>query len=178
MIYSNLDLKAVAREFHWGTLKIISLGEKGRGRKELIIPTTSSVKKGINEDLSISLSKRGNPKIESKFDSTLYLLLSSEGGYTRKGDGYFEYPEYACTVLNTGNGADGEAGRIGSWKVVLLKVDTKLPLQIKIKYSGGKEPSTLFINYPGSPLVTEVPEEEIELYADVLAYNKVMKVQI
>ena len=41
-------------------------------------------------------------------------------------------------VIARGNGADGDAGRIGSWSVVLIKIiDPNKPVDIVVQYGGG-----------------------------------------
>ncbi len=145
MIYSNTNLKAEEREFSFGKMFVIALGESGRGRKEIILPCPEgiTIKKGLNEDLSIGFSKSGKPKIVQAYDCTMFYLLSSYGGYTRRGNGIIkvlnedETSTFAFSTSNClayGNGADGDAGRIGDWDVVLLSDPKK---NIAVRYSGG-----------------------------------------
>ena len=89
MLYSNRNLESEVRQFDWGTIFQVALGEHGRGRKLLTLtcPEDTEIKSGINEEYSIGSTKSGKPRIVKKKDNELYMILSSEGGYTRRGDG-------------------------------------------------------------------------------------------
>ena len=151
MIYSNKELKAEERILEFGTIYQVSMGETGRGRKMLALtcPKNTIIKNGLNVEYSIGLTKSGKPRIIQKEDSTLYLLLSSEGGYTRRGDGTIQVinnQKEEFEVLARGNGADGMAGRIGTWDCILIKVPESTCI-IRVRTSGGGygTPSELFV---------------------------------
>lgn len=127
MILTNKNLFSSEVEFDFGKIYQIVLGEKGRGRKELRLtcPEGCKLSKGLNAEYTIGLTKSGRPRIVEGRDNTLYLLLSTQGGYTRRGDGWVgSWTGNTCTyeVMSRGNGADGDAGRIGTWDVLLVKV--------------------------------------------------------
>lgn len=127
-LFSNEVCKTINVEYEWGTLATISLGEKGRGRKLLSLTFPGAgglVKRGQNKTLSIGQTKSGKPRIIRATDSEQFLLLSTEGGYTRRGNGWVGASignTSSYELLASGNGADGDAGRIGQWDVVLLKI--------------------------------------------------------
>lgn len=57
MLYTNKVLKISEREMSFGNLKGITIGEKGRGRWEVFLPTQNCVDKdtieeGLHKDLS------------------------------------------------------------------------------------------------------------------------------
>lgn len=146
-LFSNEALTPISVEFEWGNLITVQLGEKGRGRKLLSLPFPGEdglVKKGQNKVLTIGQTKSGKPRIlRAGSTGAQFLLLSTEGGYTRRGNGWV-----GASVNNTstfellaaGNGADGDAGRIGQWDVVLLKITgTPRPTGdwIRVRRSGG-----------------------------------------
>ena len=109
MLYINETVEVTTREFKFGTVEGISLGEHGRGRQQIFLPTPQRLEGavgGLRTDLTIGLTKAGKPRINRNKDKDMYLALSSERGYTRRG-----------------NGADGDAGRIGYWDVVLVKAN-------------------------------------------------------
>lgn len=141
MIYSNVNLSIETRKMSFGDLKCVAMGEKGRGRKEILLPSLSNITVGLNRELTIGMSRNGRPRInrvDPQKDNTMYLLIDTYGGYSRRGDGYVSFRvEQGFEIIAEGNGADGDAGRIGSWGVYVIKapVDEKLKL-IKIKYSG------------------------------------------
>ena len=76
------------------------------------------------------------------FDNKLYLLLSAKGRYTRRGNGWIgSYIKNTGNykVLAAGNGADGDAGRIGYWDCLLLELTNEMPEcdWIRIRTGGG-----------------------------------------
>lgn len=157
MLYSNVTVEAEERTFDFGTIWQVALGEQGRGRKLLALtcPPGLVLNKGENLHLSIGMTRTGKPRVIVADDPQVYLLLSSYGGYTRRGDGQIYVParagermlaaapEDGYTPLAQGNGADGDAGRIGSWDVVLLAVPQDGI--VKVMPSGGRAPDEYYI---------------------------------
>lgn len=141
MLYSNRNLESEVRQFDWGTIFQVALGEHGRGRKLLTLtcPEDTEIKSGINEEYSIGSTKSGKPRIVKKKDNELYMILSSEGGYTRRGDGTIKVlvkDSKNIEVLARGNGADGLAGRIGTWDCVLIHLEGNLETVVQVRTSG------------------------------------------
>ena len=141
MLYSNRNLESEVRQFDWGTIFQVALGEHGRGRKLLTLtcPADTEIKSGINEEYSIGSTKSGKPRIVKKKDNELYMILSSEGGYTRRGDGTIKVlvkDSKNIEVLARGNGADGLAGRIGTWDCVLIHLEGNLETVVQVRTSG------------------------------------------
>ena len=141
MLYSNRNLESEARQFDWGTIFQVALGEHGRGRRLLTLtcPEDTEIKSGINEEYSIGSTKSGKPRFVKKKDNELYMILSSEGGYTRRGDGtikVLEKDSKNIEVLARGNGADGLAGRIGTWDCVLIHLEGNLETVVQVRTSG------------------------------------------
>ena len=141
MLYSNRNLESEARQFDWGTIFQVALGEHGRGRRLLTLtcPEDTEIKSGINEEYSIGSTKSGKPRIVKKKDNELYMILSSEGGYTRRGDGTIKVlvkDSKNIEVLARGNGADGLAGRIGTWDCVLIHLEGNLETVVQVRTSG------------------------------------------
>ena len=143
MIYANQEIKKREKEMDWGTLTYFSLGERGRGRREISLPTNikeEKIKSGLNAELTIGFTKNGNPRVNHGHDNSLYLLLSSEYGYTRRGDGIIYMPKVHANeidILAVGNGADGDAGRIGSWDCGLYKAPADRDIMFRVKMAGG-----------------------------------------
>jgi hypothetical protein len=161
MIWCNEKFTAKSKDFEWGKLTYIAMGEEGRGRKEIRIPIQDGLElvRGLNS-LSIGTTKSGRPRIDHRSDSGLYLLISTYGGYTRRGDGYISCmpvgggdfsgseiakPRNCFKVLDEGNGADGDAGRIGTWEVYVLECVSPNCF-LRIRYSGGSESELLYID--------------------------------
>lgn len=170
MIYSNVNLQIETRKMSFGDLKCVTLGEKGRGRKEILLPSLSNIVCGLNKDLTIGVTKNGRPRINrvKQEDNTMYLLIDTYGGYSRRGSGFIDYQEgQGFETIAEGNGADGDAGRIGSWGVYVVKapVDDKLKF-IKIKYSG-KDNKISYVAVLGQD-VRLISEDDIDIFFDQL----------
>ena len=171
MIYSNINLSIETRKMSFGDLKCVVMGEKGRGRKEILLPSMSNIVFGLNAGVAIGLTKNGRPrinKVNPQKDNSMYLLIDTYGGYSRRGDGYVSFrEEQGFEIIAEGNGADGDAGRIGSWGVYVIKapVDEKLKL-IKIKYSGNDNKIS-YLAVLGQD-IRLVEEDMIDLFFDQL----------
>jgi len=138
------------------TISGIEAGEKGRGRESLFLPCPDdfTLEKGENSGVTIGLTRSGRPRINISSPSTQkdFLLLSSSGGYTRRGNGTVyvlgaTFPE-DYTILGKGNGADGDAGRIGYWDVRLIEIPPLRTPLFRVKMSGGN-PSRLIFKKEG-----------------------------
>lgn len=148
MLFSNVAVSAEERTFDFGKIWQLSVGEKGRGRKllSLTCPPQTKLAVGMNQDYTIGLTKSGKPRIfrmdqtaEPDRDYSAYMLLSSQGGYTRRGNGrifVLKNQREEIQVLAEGNGADGDAGRIGWWSVKLLKPLVSGDLVIRCRLGG------------------------------------------
>ncbi len=146
MIWSNKKQTMKAKEMPFGNLNCIELGESGRGRKLLVLPSEVDILEGLNPDITIGLSKTGKPRINRFKDNDLYLVLDTGAGYTRRGDGRVwisRDQEESFEVLAGGYGADGDAGRIGNWDVLVLKVKEGFTGFFRVVLSGGN-PSKLY----------------------------------
>ena len=179
MIICNVNIESIEKEMEFGTLHQIVLGEYGRGRRELRLtcPPKTVLKRGCNFGLTITQTKSGKPRIsKTDVDNEIYLLISTKGRYTRRGDGWVgSWHQNKCkyTCLAKGNGADGDAGRIGSWDVVLVKVDGATPCDwIRIRTGGGGygiDPQWLAITDKGYFLFDKT-DNAID-FADAMSYD-------
>lgn len=134
MIFSNVTKTVKDKQLSFGVLKAICLGEYGRGRKEIILPSEYDVMEGWNKEITIGTTRSGRPRIVKEQDSTIYLLLESNGGYTRRGNGRIKF--IGGEEIATGWGADGDAGRIGNWDAKVLKFSS--PGEVLVILSGGR----------------------------------------
>lgn len=77
------------------------------------------------------------------------MMLSAEGGYTRRGNGTIKVlssQKDKFEVMARGNGADGDAGRIGYWDCLLLKApDTDAIVRVRTSGAGYGTPSDLYV---------------------------------
>lgn len=172
MLYSNKNYKIVEKEMSFGKVKGISLGESGRGRREIFLPVPGSfdndIANGIMPDLTIGKSKSGRPRIYfSEYENAeddIYLILSSERNYTRRGCGVIKVPaKQEIRLVAIGNGADGDAGRIGTWDVVV--VNGKEGDVFRVIWGGhgyGYSP-TFYVVHNNSVYMAEQPDVE-DLY--------------
>ncbi len=169
MLYTNQKLKVVDKEMKFGTVIGVAIGEYGRGRREVFLPTPKSIQaddiiKELRSDLTIGTSKSGRPRIDARKDDDIYLILSSERGYTRRGDGYIEAPEsQEIELIARGNGADGDAGRIGSWDAVIVKAKDGDVFRLTWGGSGYGYDATFYVVSDGKVYSADQPEIE-DLY--------------
>ncbi len=156
MLFSNKRLVAEERALDFGTIYQVGMGEIGRGRRfmALTCPKDTIVNEGLNSSISIGTTKSGRPRIIRQTDTTtLYMMLSAEGAYTRRGNGTIKVlskQQEQFKVLARGNGADGAAGRIGFWDCVLLKAPlTDAIVRVRTSGSGYGIPSDLYVIHEG-----------------------------
>ena len=164
MLFLNKVTEVIAREFKFGAVEGISLGEHGRGRQQVFLPTPQGLEGAVGgwrTDLTIGLSKAGKPRINRSKDKDMYLALSSERGYTRRGNGIIKVPVgQTVELIARGNGADGDAGRIGYWDVVLIKANEGDVFRVTWGGSGyGYEPTFYVVH---NNQVFEADQQEVE----------------
>lgn len=164
MLYSNRKLESEVKQFEFGSINQIALGEHGRGRKLLALtcPEETIINKGENPDYSIGTTRTGRPKIVRQKNEEVFLLLSAQGGYTKSGDGTIKVlvkDSENIDVLARGNGADGLAGRVGSWDVLLIKIKTNSRIYFWINKSGSAQPEFLVVE---NKKIIENFDEEIK----------------
>lgn len=90
MLYSNTKLNANEVKADFGNFFRVTLGEYGRGRKALNLTCPEGFnisEKQLLDEYSIGLTKSGKPRISKISDSDMYLMISSQYGYTRRGNG-------------------------------------------------------------------------------------------
>lgn len=164
MLFMNKTVEVESREFKFGTVAGVALGEHGRGRQQVFLPTPKGLEGaigGLRSDLTIGLTKAGRPRINHGKDKDMYLALSSERGYTRRGNGVVKVPvDQAVELIARGNGADGDAGRIGYWDVVLVKAKEGDVFRVTWGGSGyGYEPTFYVVH---NDQVLEADQQEVE----------------
>ena len=165
MLYTNQILAVAIREMKFGQLTGVAIGERGRGRQEVFLPIPKGIEKdipeGLSKELTIGLSKSGRPRIDRKNDSELYLVLSSARGYTRRGCGVVRAPKtQTVEVIARGNGADGDAGRIGSWDAMIVKAHEGDVFRVTWGgYNYGYDP-TFYVVHNGDVYAADQPEIE------------------
>ena len=169
MIWSNKAHAKKEKDFPFGKINVIELGESGRGRKLIVLPSEVDIQKGLNPDITIGLSKSGKPRINRFKDDKLFLIIDSAGGYTRRGDGVASVHQ-SCKddvkVLSYGNGADGLAGRIGIWEVFVVEVLNNNTIWLKVTLSGGYESDVYKIQNKTVKYIGRNEDQELSLYQD------------
>ena len=147
MIFSNKRWERVEKEFSFGKVEGIVMGEEGRGRKEVFVPSKYYILQGENLGLGVGQTKTGKPRINLDETSGTYIMIGTYRGYTRRGDGFIDFtrPE-ALEFLTVAYGADGGAGMIGRWYDYLIKInDFTKDTMIRLHYSGGGESSIILV---------------------------------
>ncbi|HPL94813.1 MAG TPA: hypothetical protein PLK02_06910 [Paludibacteraceae bacterium] len=169
MIWSNKAHCKKEKEFPFGKINVVELGESGRGRKLIVLPSEVDIQKGLNPDITIGLSKSGKPRINRFKDDKLFLIIDTADGYTRRGDGE------ACIhrscmkdvkVLSYGNGADGLAGRIGIWEVFVIEVLNNNTIWLEVTLSGGGNSDVYKIDNKTVKYVGRNEDQGLSLYQD------------
>jgi hypothetical protein len=92
------------------------------------------------------MSKSNKPKIGGG-NNGIYAIINTSFGYTRRGCGYVSHSAINGTieVISRSNGADGDAGRIGTWDDVILEISDDYSGIVRIVKSGGNPSSILHI---------------------------------
>lgn len=98
----------------------VRLGEEGRGRKLTEVPIIGEAGEAIElleKAAVVDLGKGifGLVQSERIEPSACLVRVSTEQAYTRRGNGSWELWKGNPIVMTKGNGADGDAGGIGSW---------------------------------------------------------------
>lgn len=164
------NVEPVKESFEWGEMDVITLGEKGRGRRLTIVPFHALFEdKGDKYD--VALTKTGRPKIVVSEGAPKGWIakLSSEGVYTRWTKGFVSVLKddmENIEVLATGMGAFGDAGRLGSWNDHLVKVNEKIT-RIYVHPAGDwkRENFWLVFNYKSEPVKVNV--DEVNLFSEM-----------
>jgi len=169
MIWSNKSHTKKEKEFPFGKINVIELGESGRGRKLIVLPSEVDIQEGLNTDITIGLSKLGKPRINRFKDDKLFLIIDTAGGYTRRGFGVASVHR-SCKndvkVLSYGNGADGLAGRIGSWEVFVVEILNNNTIWMEIRIAGGYESDVYKIENKIVKYVGRNEDQELSIYQD------------
>ena len=112
----------------------IALGEKGRGRTQVIVPST------VSALLGAGLSKTNKPRLNTSQSNLGWIFrISTEGAYVRGADGNVSVsPEIAphIKLIAKGQGAFGDAGRTGTWDDIIAETHLE-DFLIRVKPSRG-----------------------------------------
>jgi len=151
------------KEFSWGEMLVISLGEKGRGRYQEFVPYHAPEDA---EYLEISKTKSGKPKIiEGKEPGKAWLaMLSGEGTYTRRTLGTVYTTNANVKVVASGYGAWGAAGRTGTWYEFLAVVPDGT--FIKVRPAGGPHKIERYWLYFSEEKVYRVEKPEMDMFCE------------
>lgn len=167
MLYSNVELTKNEVERDWGKNYQFELGESGRGRKLLALPAFENqpdIKCGWN-DLSIGLTKSGRPRIVNG-NNDIYAIFSCAGIYTRGTYGTVSVSDLsAIEVIGRGNGAYGDAGRIGGWDDIVIKMNK--PCLIKVRPVGGYKTNSKFYYFDGKEFYKSGDVDELRDNFDI-----------
>jgi hypothetical protein len=152
-------------------IEAIVLGEKGRGRWQEIVPCPAPVP----AEIKIEITKSGKPRISPDIDPSPGWIarVSTKGTYTRGTIGKARVPtEYRdrVKVIARGNGAEGDAGRIGSWDDLLVTVVPPFPVFMRVKRHGGYKTPAYWLIFTGEK-VMKVPESELEITVDTVGID-------
>lgn len=164
------NLKAVKRQMSFGELTVIALGEKGRGRYENLVPFQGDI---TESDFVIPVpTKTGKTKIIKGGTKHGWIArISCEGCYTRDTTGkasVHKKDAEKIIVLASGNGAEGDAGRIGWWADYLMQIQDETLIRVK-RHGGHKTPA--YYLYFAEKEVFKISGEEIEIFLESKDYD-------
>jgi len=173
MIWSNVVLNLQNMQMSWGELRCLVLGKKGRGRKQILIPSNIEITEGMNDTLTISQTKNGSARVENRKDTKLYLIIDTKKGYTRRGNGeVFVQNKYLQNfkVIQIGNSADGDAGRIGyAMAYVIEIIPANGSMFFAVKMGGGHYKEYFLII--GNKILCLGEEDQVPVAIDELGIN-------
>jgi len=164
------NLSPIKRQMSFGELTVIVLGERGRGRYETLVPFDESIEQ--NDYVMPAQTKTGKTKIVRGKDSKGWIArISCEGCYTRgtTGQAYVHTKDsHKIKVLASGNGAEGDAGRLCWWADYLLEIEDNT--LIKVKPHGGSKTPAFYLYFSESEGF-KIQEEEIEIFLEDKEYD-------
>jgi len=157
------------KEFSFGSLPVVEVGEEGRGRKLVYIPCPEKISPDSHYEVGTTRSLR--PKIvKAKTPSSGWIAkLSGEGVYTRGTYGTVYVPrQYASQVkvLAHGWGAYGAAGRIGEYHEFIVEIKSPFPVIFRVRPAGGRHKLPCYWLVFDEETVTKVTDEEYDLLVD------------
>lgn len=160
------NINPTEKEFPWGKMLVISLGERGRGRFEALVPFHAPENA---EYLDIGQTKSGKPKIIKGHgpDDKWLTVLSGGGIYTRGTYGTvycLPQDKDRIQVVASGYGAYGMAGRIGLWNEFLAIVPDNT--FIKIRPAGGSHKIERYWLFFSVDKVYRVEKNEMDLFCE------------
>lgn len=155
------------RQFPWGNMDVVALGEEGRGRKLVLIPFHARYEPQAN-DYNISITRSGKPKIirTGKPSKGWLAHINTEGVYTRNTTGYamvLRNHVKNVEIVAVGYGAYGIAGRIGGWADYLIKVMPNT--LIRVKKSGGYKTPAFYLYFSENE-VYKFKEEDVSIFEE------------
>lgn len=159
------NLQGKQRQMSFGEITVIALGERGRGRYEALVPFQGDIKE---TDLVMPApTKSGKTKIIKGGTRNGWIArISCEGCYTRgtTGEAWVHKKDAEkVIVIASGNGAEGDAGRIGWWADYLLHIQDDTLIRVK-RHGGYKTPAYyLFFGYEK---VFHISSEELPIWLD------------
>jgi hypothetical protein len=154
------NLKSIIHQASFGSVSALSLGESGRGRKNVLILCPPSIIDG--QKVRVATPKVGKIKIETSDDnedSTKWVArISTQGPYIRGAFGCVCVEASSkVKVLAEGAGAFGAAGRTGSWRDYLLEIPNGC--WVKVCPTRG---SIYFLHFEAK--VVRLKPEEVSIY--------------
>lgn len=151
----------------FGVLSALVLGESGRARKQVIVPSPDAA--NLDDQYEIALARSGKPKIvQASTPSPGWIArINTQGVYTRGTSGtcrVMSEHEDRIKVLERGYGAYGDAGRLGGWDDLLVTVSA-FPTVVRVKPSGGHKIPGYWLVFTADS-VTRVTNEQRVLYEE------------
>jgi len=162
-------ISPTCKQFSWGEMQCLSLGEEGRGRKRVIIPFHASYDEDAS-DYEIGTTRKGAPKIirTGKPTEGWIARINCYYTYTRGTRGRYEVVNGNIKEIALGYGAFGDAGRLGSWDDALVVVKPEFPAILKVYPSGGRYKVKPYYLVFYEDKVDRVQEDEWDVYGEMV----------
>lgn len=135
----------------------IVLGEKGRGRRETIVPVAQS------DLLEPGLTKAGKPRLNRSNSSDGWVArISTSGAYVRGANGNVSvHKDSEFSLVAKGYGAFGAAGRTGTWDDVIFTVPDNTLVRVKPSRADA------YFVWFGTSKATVLSQSELSAIADL-----------
>ncbi len=178
-IWTPVNIEPMNVDLSFGTISAVVLGEHGRGRSRAVIPAD------VAPAYTIGRTRIGNIRLngtDPDLDPVRFVArINCDGPYTRGTRGWAGVmPEHVdlVRILAIGNGAFGDAGRIGTWYDYLVTIEPTdehpvVPILVAPASSPGKVDRYVMVFRRHDIRAARIIEDEYSLAADAEGYPQI-----
>ena len=164
-----------AETFGFGTLNVLKLGERGRGRYAAFLPFQCEIDEDAS-DYAVALSRSGRNKIVRRPDAPkgFIVRVNTHYAYTRNSVGDVRVLHGSADVVAKGYGAFGDAGALGGWHDVVFAVTT-FPTVLYVTPSGGRSKvSPYWLVFLSPDQCSRVSEDEKDVFLEACPFGDIL----